>query len=265
MTDSGETAGRGPSRPVCSMARARRWLPSATALLIPVGALLAGCSRPQPKPPALTVGSVDSVLAELGGSLTDSLSREQRWRLISSVGTGLPPQDFKLADLPEPKSYGATMLQVYCQQCHWLPSPQMHSATEWPILIRRMLLRGRLLKERLGGPRTSSLVGGLMVDVMKDVTNPTPDQVDSLLAYLKRNALPVAKPGEIGDSPAAQVFVAKCSVCHETPSPTAHVADEWDGVIARMQSNMARMGVPQLGVDDLNQITAFLKAHARSR
>lgn len=243
----------------------RRWLSFiGVALVLPASVLIAGCApKPQqPSSPRLTVEAVDSVLAELGGQLTASLSREQRWRLISSVGTGLPPRGFQLSDLPNPKAYGATMLRVYCEQCHGLPTPLMHSATEWPLLVRRMMLRMRMLQNRLGGPVTTSLVGGFMVDVMKNVATPSPSQVDSLLDYLEANALPVAKPGEVGNTPDAQVFVAKCSVCHQTPSPSAHTAAEWPEVIARMQSNMAQMGVTQLTVDEVAQVAAYLKAHA---
>lgn len=227
--------------------------------------LSASCSRRQTateNAPQLTLPAVDSVLSELGGSLTASLSRQQRWRMISSVGTGLPPQSYAVADLPDSKSYGAAMLQVYCEQCHWLPSPQMHSAAEWPLLVRRMVLRTQMLENRLGGPAVSSLVGGMMVDVIKQVGVPSPEQVDTLLAYLRQNALPVAKPGEIGASPSAQLFVHKCTVCHETPSPGAHTATEWKDVVARMQSNMTQMGITPLTPDEIQQITAFLQGSA---
>lgn len=259
-----ETRDRSRSCSADSRATAHRWLTLAcAALLLPITLLAAGCAAPKPAQPTFTVAAVDSVLGELGGPLTDSLSREQRWRLISSMGTGLPPQNFQLADLPEAGAYGANMLHVYCTQCHWLPSPQMHSATEWPLLVHRMLLRSQMLHGRLGGPVTQSLVGNYMVDIMKNVGTPSPEQVDSLLAYLQRNALPVAQPTELGSSADARVFVEKCSVCHQTPSPGAHTAGEWAQVVPRMQSNMARMGVPQLSVDDVNAVMAFLKAHAR--
>lgn len=230
-------------------------------VLAPVLALLTACSGGQAgaDQTSLTLTEVDSVLSELGGPPTASLSRQQRWRMISSIGTGLPPQDFQIEELPQSETYGAAMLQVFCEQCHWLPSPQMHSAAEWPVLVRRMLLRGRMLQNRLGGPATRSLVGGWMVDIIKKVGDPTPEQVDSIVGYLQRNALPVAGPGEVGSGPGAALFTEKCSVCHQTPSPNAHTAAEWPEVVARMQSNMARMDITALTPDELDQITRFLQ------
>lgn len=263
MMDAPEAQHRHSPTPAGGLARA---LPK-LALLVAFAAMSAGCGRgghaASEGPPRLTVAAVDSVLAELGGSLTDSLSRQQRWRMISSIGTGLPPENYQVSDLPEPRSYGAAMLQVYCEQCHWLPSPQMHSAAEWPLLVNRMLLRMHMLQDRMGGPVIDSLVGNWMVGIIKKVGVPSPEQVDSIEAYLKRNALPVAAPGEIGDSPSARLFAQKCSVCHQTPSPSAHTADEWQGVVARMQSNMARMDVKPLLPDQVQQITTYLQEHAR--
>jgi cytochrome c5 len=233
----------------------------AGVVLASVLALLTACSGGQAggAQAGLTLNAVDSVLSELGGPPTASLSRQQRWRMISSIGTGLPPQDFQISELPQSETYGAAMLQVYCEQCHWLPSPQMHSAQEWPVLVRRMLMRGRMLQNRLGGPAVRSLVGGWMVDIIKKVGDPTPEQVDSIVAYLQRNALPVAGPGEVGSGPGAALFREKCSVCHQTPSPSAHTAAEWPDVVARMQSNMARMDITSLTPDELDQITSFLQ------
>lgn len=234
----------------------------AIALALLGSTLLAACASPKPAQPAFTVAAVDSVLGELGGRLTSSLRREQRWRLISSVGTGLPPQNYQLSDLPDPDSYGAKMLDVYCTQCHWLPSPQMHSAAEWPLLVNRMLLRSRMLQHRLGGPVIDTLLGRYMVYVMKNAATPAPDRVDSLVAYLKRNALPTARPAELGSSAAARLFVERCSVCHQTPTPKAHTASEWPTVVARMQSNMAKMELPQLSGEDVKTIVTFLQKHA---
>lgn len=236
-------------------------------MLVALAVMFVGCGQGTSAraggPPRLTVAAVDSVLAELGGSLTDSLTRQQRWRMISSIGTGLPPENYQVSDLPQPRTYGAAMLQVYCEQCHWLPSPQMHSAAEWPLLVNRMLLRMHMLQDRMGGPVINSLVGNWMVDIIKKVGIPSPEQVDSIVTYLERNALPVARPGEVGDSPTARLFAQKCSVCHQMPSPKAHTADEWEGVVARMQANMARMDVKPLLPEQVQQITSYLEAHAR--
>lgn len=256
MRDPGGSCSDSARRPM------RRFLSlGVVALALPCG-VLAACASPKPAQPTLTVDAVDSVLGELGGHLTASLHREQRWRLISSIGTGLPPQNYQLSDLPDPDSYGARTLQAYCTQCHWPPSPQMHSAAEWPLLVNRMLLRSRMLQHRLGGPVIDTLVGRYMVYVMKNVATPAPARVDSLVAYLQRHALPVVRPRELGSSAAARLFVERCSVCHQTPTPEAHSASQWPAVVARMQTNMAEMEVPQLSGEDVRTIESFLQQHA---
>lgn len=214
----------------------------------------------------VTLAGVDSVLAELGGKATGSLERGQRWRMISSIGAGLPPSFYKPEDLPDPRSRGAGLLRVYCIQCHWLPAPQMHAATEWPILVRRMLMRAATLKERIGGPLTAGLVGEILMAGLQTAALPSAEEVDSLVAYLRRNALPGAKSRELTDGPDRALFVEKCSICHETPSPKAHTAAGWESLVARMRANMAAMDVIPLADEETDRIVAYLKQRAaRSR
>ncbi|MGD8868382.1 MAG: hypothetical protein PVI01_12145 [Gemmatimonadales bacterium] len=229
--------------------------------LILVVALAGGCQPEEPQQP-LDVAVIDSVLAELGGPLTASLERGQRWRMISSIGVGLPPNDFKPEDLPEPGSRGAGLVQVYCIQCHWLPTPQMHSAAEWPILVRRNLLRMEQLKVRLGGPLTTGLVGETVMSGYENPEIPSPAAVDTLLAYLQRYSLPVAQPGELTPGPGRELFVRKCSVCHETPSPRAHTATGWDRLIGEMQAIMAISNVEPLSNSELDAISGYLRERA---
>jgi cytochrome c5 len=205
---------------------------------------------------------VDSLLAELGGTLTASLERGQRWRMISSLGPGLPPNDFQAEDLPEPGSRGAGLLQVYCVQCHWLPTPQMHSAAEWPILVKRNLLRMQQLKDRLGGPLTTGLVGEVVMAGLEGAEIPGPAEVDTLIAYLQKYALPTAMPGELTDGPGRDEFSQRCSVCHELPSPGAHTASGWERLVGDMQAIMAISDVTPLETRELDLITRYLRERA---
>ncbi len=226
-----------------------------------VATFAAGCQQPEPEQ-TVDVALIDSVLAELGGPLTASLERGQRWRMVSSIGVGLPPNNFQPEDLPEPGSRGAGLLQVYCIQCHWLPTPQMHSAAEWPILVRRNLLRMEQLNERLGGPLTSGMVGETVMTGYETPEIPAAADVDTLLAYLQRYALPVAQPGEVTEGAGRDLFVRKCSVCHETPSPRAHTASGWDRVIGEMQAIMVTLGVEPLSSSELDAISGYLRERA---
>lgn len=228
------------------------------------GTVLLGACAPEQREPQheITLATLDSVLVELGGTQTGQLDRATRWRMISSIGSGLPPADFEPADLPDPESRGAYFLQIYCVQCHGIATPQMHAAVEWPILVRRMLMRSETLKNRMGGPITGDLVGEMALEGAAVTLIPPPEHVDSLISYLTTYALPIAEPGEIGEGAEADVYVARCSVCHETPSPRAHTAAEWDGVVARMQGHMVMMDLDPLTAEQMAQIKAYLQSAA---
>ncbi len=191
--------------------------------LIAVAAFAAGCAQ-EASNQEIDVAVVDSVLAELGGTATAAMERGTRWRLIASVGSGLPPINYAPEELPEPGSRGAGLLQVYCIQCHWLPSPKMHTAMEWPYLLRNMLYRAQTLEYRLGGPLTTGMVGDVVMAGLETAEYPTPEQTDSILSYLQRNAMPEAEPGELTDGPGLDLFMQKCVICHAPPSPRAHTA-----------------------------------------
>ena len=205
---------------------------------------------------------VDSVLSELGGLPTADLSRGQRWRMISSVGAGLPPSNFEVGALPDPNSRGSVLLQTYCQRCHGLPAPQMHAAAEWPILVRRMVMRARTLQERMGGPATEEMLGEILMAGMASADVPTTQDVDSLVAYLQAHSLPTADVAAIRADPEATAFAEQCSQCHETPSPAAHTAAEWEGVVARMRANTALMDVPPIPDQAVEEILAWLRTRA---
>jgi cytochrome c5 len=208
------------------------------------------------------LAEVDTVFSELGGLATASLERGQRWRMVSSMGSGLPPPSFNLADLPESGARGAALLEAYCTQCHWLPAPQMHAAQEWPILIRRMVMRAQTLHDRMGGPMTRGILGQYLLSGMASAQVPSAEDGDSLVAYLQRNAMPVAQPGELGTDAETEFFVSRCGFCHETPSPLAHPAAEWPAVVARMHTNMAMMSVRPLADDEAKRVVTYLQQRA---
>ena len=52
----------------------------------------------------------------------------------------LPPS-VEPGELPEPSSEGARLTARYCVQCHYLPSPQMHTAARWKTSVERMVWR----------------------------------------------------------------------------------------------------------------------------
>lgn len=208
------------------------------------------------------LAAMDTLLTELGGVPTGSMERGQRWRMISSIGAGLPPASFVPENLPERGARGAVILEAYCVQCHWMPAPQMHTAAEWPLLVRRMQMRSRTLRARMGGPHTSELVGEVLLSGMASTELPSPEDSDSLVAYLQRNALPAAGLEQPDDTPGGRTVERVCRTCHELPAPSAHTPDEWAGVVARMRANMLAMDVPVITDEEYMQIVANLQEHA---
>lgn len=250
----------GPSSAIVRLSPRVRFLVAGAALLL---AALGACQTPaSERSDTERLAFVDSILTELGGRPTADMARGQRWRMISSIGAGLPPSTFQPSSLPEPGSTGAVLVQTYCQRCHWLPAPQMHAAAEWPVLVRRMILRARTLQERMGGPVTEHVLGDILLSGMASAEVPDPQEVDTLVAYLQAHAMPTAEPGEIGSDPEAQNFERTCSVCHQTPSPNAHTATEWEAVVVRMRMNTVLMDAPPLSEEQADRVIAYLTSVA---
>jgi len=228
----------------------------AVVLVAMASAGLVGCV--QETAPAVSVDLIDSVLVELGGAPAGALTRSQRWRLIGSIGPGLPPPGFDRENLPEPDSRSAGLMQAYCLQCHWMAAPQMHSAAEWGTLLRRMYMRAQTLGSRMGGPLTTELVGGeFAMTGMGASIVPSAEDQDSLFAYVTRHALPVADPAEV-EGPEAAQYIQTCSQCHEIPSPSAHTPEEWGLLVIRMDSYFGVMGVEPMTDAERAEIEAFL-------
>ena len=222
----------------------------------------AACRSEAPQSDTAKLAAFDSILSELGGSATASLDRGQRWRMISSTGAGLPPTSFQASLLPEPGSAGNRLVQFYCVQCHGLPVPHMHTAEEWPAVLRRMLLRAQTLSHHMGGRITERLLGEMRMAGMSAANIPSEAERDTLLAYLERHAFPGVDRAALPDLPGRQAFLNHCATCHAPPDPKAHSPDEWTLVVARMQGNMTTMDVPTLSDQQRTQILEFLRAAA---
>jgi hypothetical protein len=173
----------------------------------------------------------------------------------------LPPT-FAAQQLPNPKSRGARLALRYCVQCHNLPNPAMHHAAKWPMIFERMVLR----------MRGKGNLGELMRDMMADVSAPTANEAEILLAYLQKNSQQPLDPKSLPavNQPEGRSFRLACQQCHTLPDPRRHTASEWPAVVARMEKNMEWMNrvvasqpdprEPQLRVEEIN---AFLIKYAR--
>ena len=160
--------------------------------------------------------------------------------LLAAASIALPPPGIQPGDLPDPKARGAALLVQYCAQCHSLPTPTAHSATDWPGVTRRMWLRMDELPESLGVKAPSA---SERYEIMKYLT------VNSL--RMSGSSLP---PGRGRES-----FALVCSRCHALPDLRVHSREDWPTVFARMERNMERMKVKTPTAKQTEAILLYLK------
>lgn len=64
------------------------------------------------------------------------------------------------------------------------------------------------------------------------------------------------------ESPAAQLYQARCRSCHRLYAPGLLTAEMWKYQLDRMQGEMARRGAPPLSPDERNTLQTYLEKHA---
>lgn len=190
---------------------------------------LAACEKTPPVPP----------VEQTAQSATPALSHSDQL-LLAAASIALPPTGLQPGDLPDPTSRGAQLVTTYCAQCHALPAPTAHSATDWPGVTRRMWLRMDELPESLG------------------VKVPATAERYEILKYMTVNALKMS--GSV--LPAGQgreTFATVCSRCHALPDLRVHSKADWPTVFARMERNMERMKVKAPTAKETEDILLYLK------
>ena len=63
-------------------------------------------------------------------------------------------------------------------------------------------------------------------------------------------------------SEAYKIYARNCSECHAPPLPIAHPANEWPGVIARMQEHLVQRSMAPIPVQDELVLRDYLMLHA---
>jgi cytochrome c5 len=166
--------------------------------------------------------------------------------LLAAASIALPPSGIQPGDLPDPNARGAQLLVTYCAQCHALPTPTAHSATDWPGVTRRMWLRMDELPESLG------------------VKVPTAAERYEILKYLTVNSLKMSG-SVLPAGPGRETFATVCSRCHALPDLRVHSRDDWQTVFARMERNMERMKVKTPSAKETEDILTYLKTAGPAR
>lgn len=170
--------------------------------------VLAACQEAPPEKPAEPPAS--------------TMPDRQKELLVAAATIALPPSGVEPGDLPEPQSQGAKLSAKYCAQCHDLPAPTAHSATDWPSVVRRMWLR------------MDALPDSYHVEV------PTRAERSTMLSYLTGHALEVSG-ATLPPGAGREAFSEACSQCHALPDPRVHSSQDWPAVFQRMERNIERM------------------------
>ncbi len=159
------------------------------------------------------------------------------------------PRGLNPLDLPGADSHGATLLTLYCVQCHDLPTPLMHSAAEWPAILDRM--------QRYMDARSTGMLAHVIMPAEKDWR-----QLRDYMGEFAQTALDSSRFDDL-DSPAGQRFQTLCSQCHATPSPTQHTAREWPRVVLRMKAHMRNAGKRVPDAETTQQVVGYLQKHGK--
>ena len=187
------------------------------------------------------------------------MDQDKMKEMMQEMMSGRLPPEIEPKDLPVPDSPGAKLLNRYCTRCHNLPSPLMHTAEEWPMVEARMISRMQMMAGMRG------MMRGMMGRGMMDIEAPSVKEQKALLAYMQQHALRPASAETLGppDTPGLALFQKTCSQCHALPDPGLHTADEWPGVVERMQKNMEIMGKPVIADQERDEIAGYLISQAR--
>ncbi|MGD8938218.1 MAG: hypothetical protein PVJ72_02505 [Gammaproteobacteria bacterium] len=181
---------------------------------------------------------------------TAAATAGEKAELKNNPGIMVIPKGLNPDALPNAESRGATMLTLYCVQCHDLPTPAMHTPQEWQIVVDRM--EKEMQKRR----------GGILIRVMM----PPEKDWQILRAYLADNAQKPLDKSQYADldTPAGRAFESTCSQCHAAPDPTQHSPNEWARVVLRMKNNMHAAGKEMPDENTVELINDFLKAHSNA-
>lgn len=166
---------------------------------------------------------------------------------VAAIPKGMIPED-----LPDANARGATVLTLYCTQCHDLPTPYMHTANEWPAILQRMSRHTQDIR------RGSGMMTHIMMPPEKDWK--------ILQTYLSEHALTpivVANYDDL-DTAGGRSFLHMCSQCHEAPSPASHSRKQWPRIVLRMKSNMQAAHLDPPDQSTLTGIIDYLQLHSKA-
>lgn len=204
---------------------------------IPAFAVAAACAGPAADVPAADEpAAADAPQESVTNYTADDL-------LLAATKVALPPTGYTAADLPDPESQGAQYVVRFCSRCHAVPSPASHSATDWPVVLRRMWMRMGRIDPAYGIPVAE--LGDQLV----------------ILDYLTANALKVSAEN-LPDYPGREAFETTCGECHELADPKQHSAGDWFTVVRRMNEHMREILGQEMTAEEIREIVQYLERAA---
>ena len=153
-------------------------------------------------------------------------------------------------NLPDSKSKGAKLFALYCSKCHSLPSPRMHSTSDWPVRFEKMMDHFRLLAGTTPG-----------------IKLPADNEKKEIVSYLQKNGfIGLAEYAPLLTQPEGFNVAWFCSACHAVPDPiqfpaegaTQLSAKEWHLVVDRMNAYRKKQGREVMSDADKKSIVDFL-------
>ena len=160
------------------------------------------------------------------------------------------PGGLTAATLPDAQNKGAKLFASYCGKCHSLPSPRMHSKSDWPMRFEKMMDHVRLLAGTAPG-----------------IKMPVENEKQEIVAYLqKMGFIGLAEYAPLLTEPEGFKVAWFCSACHAVPDPiqfpakgaTQLSAKEWHLIIDRMNAYRKKQGREVMREADNKGIVNFL-------
>lgn len=177
------------------------------------------------------------------------------------------PEGVLANDLPAPDSRGARLAAAFCSQCHGVPTPKRHSASDWVPTLRRMFVRMDHMAGMGGMMGGRGMMGRGRHDMpmgMHGVEAPSGGEKLALVDYYTANALRATEPEALPTGEGADLFRDRCARCHALPDPAQHAPEEWSKVVERMRENMRAAEVDELSDAEAAAIAAYLERAARA-
>lgn len=177
--------------------------------------------------------TVLGILLHFGSAMADEWEKNTRRLAI--------PGGVKAQQLPDPQHKGAILYAKYCNQCHGLPSPRMHSTDDWPLRFEKMM------------DHVSLLAGA-----SPEVKIPADTERQEIVSFLKGNGftgLPANSP--LLGEPKAFNATWFCSACHAVPDPRQFPAGEWSKIVERMNIYRRKQGRKEMSKSDRKAVVDF--------